>query len=261
MAVVKTVTSGQPIKAGWANSLVNEVNTKQGLQLRGRAASTTSLRSIKPDNDPAFQVNYTHGTYSINAGQIYINGILVKTENDLTSFNQYSSCSNWNEECNHTPSSENDLPIWYIELTYPKNLTEENKEDVECELHKITKGGVIPDVEEENNSSESEEPGVENEKATIKKIIQLTDVIDGLVVQLISGSIYINDAQKTISLIEGDGISITEQSNTFTIGLNLSIISEDGIVFKDEVLQNKTRVVTLRKPPCDTYIFHGDVTE
>ena len=77
MGVIKSVTSGEPIKASWANSIVHEVNTKQGLRMRGKASNSTSLRPVRVDNDPAWQIRYTCGKACINAGQVYINGMLI----------------------------------------------------------------------------------------------------------------------------------------------------------------------------------------
>ena len=292
MAVVKTVTSGQPIKAGWANSLVNEVNTKQGLKLGGRSASSTSLRPIRIDNDPAFQISKRNGVYSINAGQIYINGILIESE--TTSFNQLSSMSDWNENSSHSPSDENDLPVWWLKVVYPNNLTEENKGEVVCNLIK-TKSG---------EGNEPEQPEVnDNQKS---KLIQLNTVVNGQVKQLVSGSIYINDSLSNIDIKGDNGIEVTKTNDTYNVKLYISIITKDGIEISDELWREKpenedetptrvftvgltpisfidtdgiilrdeyttipddlnpeqskkVRVIEVANPPCDKYEFDGNV--
>lgn len=226
MAVVKTVTSGQPIKAGWANSLVNEINTKQGLKLGGRSASSTSLRPIRIDNDPAFQISKRNGVYSINAGQIYINGILIETE--TTSFNQLSSMSDWTENSFHSPTDENDLPIWWLKVVYPAQLTEDNKGEVVCNLIKT----------KNNSDSEPEQPEVnENQKA---KLIKLNTVVNNQIKQLVSGSIYINDNLSNVAIKGEDGIEVTKTNDTYDIKLYISIITKDGIEISDELWKEET---------------------
>lgn len=292
MAVVKTVTSGQPIKAGWANSLVNEVNTKQGLKLGGRSASSTSLRPIRIDNEPAFQISKRNGVYSINAGQIYINGILIESETN--SFNQLSSMSDWKENSFHSPNDENDIPVWWLKVVYPSQLTEENKGEVVCNLIK-TKSG------EEN---EPEQPEVnDNQKS---KLIQLNTVVNGQVKQLVSGSIYINDTLSNIDIKGDNGIEVTKTNDTYNVKLYISIITKDGIEISDELWREKpenkdvtptrvftvgltpisfididriilrdefanipddqnpeqtkrVRVIEVANPPCDRYEFDGNV--
>jgi hypothetical protein len=77
MSVIKTVSAGQPIKASWANSLVNEVNTKSGLKMKSRPVNTSINPPILPENMPAWHISSDDGIYSLNAGQVYINNILV----------------------------------------------------------------------------------------------------------------------------------------------------------------------------------------
>lgn len=292
MGVVKTVTSGQPIKAGWANSLVNEINTKQGLKLGGKSASSTSLRPIRIDNDPAFQISKRNGVYSINAGQIYINGILIETE--TTSFNQLSSMIDWNENSSHTPNDENDLPIWWLKVVYPNPLTEENKGEVVCNLIKTKHG----------EGNEPEQPEVsDNQKA---KLIKLNTVVDNQIKQLVSGSIYINDNLSNVDINGDNGIEVTKTNDTYDVKLYISIITKDGIEISDELWKEneedeeekpirvftvfptpvsiidtdriilndnyhtipdeedpektkRIRVIEIANPPCDQYEFEGNV--
>lgn len=141
MSVVKTVSSGEPIRAGWANSLVHEVNTKQGLRLRGKSTQSVSLRPVRVDNDPAWQIRYSSGRASINAGQVYINGILI--DGKVSSYNQKCSANNWEKACNYVPSSVDDLPIWYLTISCPKIVTQSNIGEVDCQLV-ISKSGAQP---------------------------------------------------------------------------------------------------------------------
>ena len=79
MPIVKAVTSGEPITAAWANSVVSEVNKTQAIDLSSGMSFRNGSRGIKQTlSDPAFQIRYSYGTYTLNAGQIYINGQLVK---------------------------------------------------------------------------------------------------------------------------------------------------------------------------------------
>lgn len=218
MGVIKSVSSGEPIKAGWANSLVHEVNTKQGLRLIGKTAHSTSLRPVRIDNDPAWQIRYSSGRASINAGQVYINGMLI--DGGVTSFNQVCSAKNWKETSSHVPQSADDFPIWFLTISCPKLVTKENLKEVECSLV-LGKSGEEPKAPSPNEGEE--------EKEFI--VIQMNDVKDGTMVQRVSGSIYIDQA--TVSMVSGDGIQIEQSTNGQTdvikVSLYVSFIGEDGI--------------------------------
>lgn len=234
MAVVKTVSSGDPITAGWANSLVHEINTHEGLRLRGKAANSISLRSVKTDNDPAWQIKYRSGVASINAGQVYINGLLIG--GNVASYNQASSASNWEDTHTYIPKDMNDLPIWYLVITCPQVVTASNVSECTCSLFLSTK------TEEEY--TQPTPPDDLGDKSFIT--IQLNSINGYNLVQLRSGTIYIEQGSG-ISLIAGDGIRIdTNTDNTeYTIALNLSFIAEDGITITETTDTDGQRTVTI----------------
>ena len=251
MGVIKSVTSGEPIKASWANSIVHEVNTKQGLRMRGKASNSTSLRPVRVDNDPAWQIRYTCGKACINAGQVYINGMLI--DGGVASFNQVCSAKNWAETSVYIPKSADDLPFWFLTISCPKKVTKENLKDVECLL---VRGAKEDDVPKPPESQDGEE-----EKELI--IIQINSVKDGTMVQRVSGSIYIE--QSPISMIAGDGIKIEQtkegETDVYEVSLNVSFIGEDGInVIEDteETEDGAVKVVKITATSDKTSIIGED---
>ena len=251
MGVIKSVTSGEPIKASWANSIVHEVNTKQGLRMRGKASNSTSLRPVRVDNDPAWQIRYTCGKACINAGQVYINGMLI--DGGVSSFNQVCSAKNWAETSVYIPKSADDLPFWFLTISCPKQVTKENLKDVECLL---VRGAKEDDVPKPPESQDGEE-----EKEFI--IIQMNSVKDGTMVQRVSGSIYIE--QSPISMIAGDGIKIEQtkegETDVYEVSLNVSFIGEDGInVIEDteETEDGAVKVVKITATSDKTSIIGED---
>jgi hypothetical protein len=111
MSVIQQVSKGQPIRATWANSIVNELNNQSGIVAKGKTSNPYYNTPSKAQNHAAWQVSCTGGVYSLNAGQIYINGYLVTNEHKestvttgegeeavtsyVNSYNMYSSCNNW----------------------------------------------------------------------------------------------------------------------------------------------------------------------
>lgn len=256
MSVVKSVTSGQPITAAWANSLVHEVNTRQGLLLLGKTVHPNYVTPSKANNDPAFQIRYCTGRYSLNAGQIYINGHLVTnghkesttttgegssaTTSYVNSYNMYSSCKNWHEVCNYTPSSGTDLPIWFITISSPKAIiTKDNISEVVAELVVTTDETKIPQQREED---------AETKKFTV---IQLNKKDGTNLVQLVSGTLYLTDTIP--SLVAGDGIKIEEEdNNVLVISANPSVIAQVDVDVREgenvtvvKSVENNTRVFTV----------------
>ena len=150
--VVKNVGRGEPITAFWANSLVNEVNLKQGVHLSGRSIPRPSMRNLQLTSEPAFQIRYTKsGDITLNAGQIYINGLLVGASSEIGeevskhSYNQFSSLKEWEENSVHTMQDLEDLPEWYIVITGPKVVNSTNIGEVEAKLVKLSKGSEPPE--------------------------------------------------------------------------------------------------------------------
>ena len=222
MAVVKTVTSGQPITAGWANSLVHEVNTQQGLRLSGKPSNSTSLRPVKAENTPAWQVSYGNGSYTINGGQLYLNGLLVggHYETLASSYNMVCSASNYEEAKTYTPSSNEDLPRFWLQVAYTTPITPDNINNATCKLI-VTKNDEAPSIPEDSTNPD-------NTTQKVYKNIQLTTVKGTDVLQMVSGSIYYNT---TVSLVSGDGILIEEEAstNSYKVNLYMSFIADDGI--------------------------------
>ena len=174
--VVKNVGRGEPITAFWANSLVNEVNLKQGIHLSGRSIPRPSMRNLQLTSEPAFQIRYTKsGDITLNAGQIYINGLLVGASSEKGeeassekgeevskhSYNQFSSLKEWEENSVHTMQNLEDLPEWYIVITAPKVVNSTNIGEVEAKLVKLSKGSEPPKdpTKESNNSGNSGNSG------------------------------------------------------------------------------------------------------
>ena len=232
MSVIQPVTKGQPIRATWANSLVHEVNTKQGLLLGGRYTYSHYNMPSSLNNDSAWQIRYNCGKYSLNAGQIYINGHLVTNghkentvnvgEGDaaqtmyVNSYNMYSSCKNWYEKCNYTPTDSTDVPVWFITLIVPKEtITKDNITQVVANLVVTNDEKQVPQAE-----------GIDDNQEFI--VIQLNKVEDNHVIQLISGTIHLYEPIP--SLVAGDGIKIIEvEDNILEISCSPSVIADVDI--------------------------------
>lgn len=237
MAVIKTVTKGQPIKAAWANSLVHEVNTKEGLRLKGTRTYSNFNFPSHAVNDTAWQIRRSVGCISLNAGQIYINGILI--DSGIRSFNQVSSANNWVDVCNFYPADETEFPVWYLTIKYPDKITTENLNSVECNLilNKYSEALEAP------TRPEALEEGYK------WQCIQLNTVDQANVVQLVSGTIYLNDTMP--SIVAGDGIKIDEpQEDVLVISCNPSVIANVDVragdnVWVDKSTDNTTRVFTV----------------
>lgn len=190
--VVKNVGRGEPITAYWANSLVNEVNMKQGLHLSGRSIPRPSMRNLQLSSEPAFQIRYTKsGDVTLNAGQVYINGLLVgagksDTDGNITgvvdkhSYNQYSSLKDWDANSVHTMQDLDDLPEWYVVITAPKVVNSSNIHEAEATLIKQAKGSKPPEQPKQNtgnNGSGSDTEEKEEEKMWC--CIQISKVVNG----------------------------------------------------------------------------------
>lgn len=236
MPIVKAVTSGEPITAAWANSVVSEVNKTQAIDLSSGMSFRNGSRGIKQTlSDPAFQIRYSYGTYTLNAGQIYINGQLVKpttkqqkageetgeATTSSNSYNQYSSLKDWDKNYKYKASSAEDFPIWYIVITSPSVVTSANIGEVEAKL-------ICQSHNAEAPKQPTSENGEEQDTSKTWYCIKINDVINKQVVQLVSGSIYLNN---TISLVSGDGILIEAEAttNTYKVNLYVSFIADDGI--------------------------------
>ena len=241
--LVKNVTSGEPISAAWANSLVNNVNLKQGLSVANRSVEFTKARGgLQFANDAAWQIRITQDRkVTINAGQIYINGLLVSPEDAKHSYNQFCSCSNWETVCVQEIGDDGSLPIFYIDLKMPSQVTEENIDEVTATL-KVKKSGELSD-------DESNEENDDNEEGTRSITIQLNDVVENEIKQKVSGSIYLDSAAAGFPRAK-EGIIICEEENEIedeqgnktkvkenVIKLHVSIIGEDGIEVLDSLYE------------------------
>lgn len=241
--VVKNVGRGEPITAFWANSLVNEVNMKQGLHLSGRSIPRPSMRNLQLASEPAFQIRYTKsGDVTLNAGQIYINGLLVGAgkadadgnvtgATDKHSYNQYSSLKDWDANSVHTMQDIEDLPEWYVVITGPKVVNSSNISEVEAKLVKQKKG-TKPPVQPKENTNTGGTGSTESTTEEEEKMwccIQLSKVVNGELLQLVSGSIFLSTAP--VSLVSGDGILIEsdEKGEVYKVNLYVSFIADDGI--------------------------------
>ena len=275
MAIIKSVQSGQPITAAWANSVVAKCNVTEAANLGSSPQPTRCSRGIKQTlSDPAFHIRTSYGVHTINAGQVYINNILVnptvKTDEPSTvnegesgytslassnSYNMYSSLQNWKENYQYISSSPSDLPIWYITLSTPKVVTTDNVKEVEAKLEVTKKGGEAPKQPEQKDGEESKR----------WYCIQLNDVEGQRIIQKVSGSIYLNTGN--ISLVSGDGILIESDTSgeVFTVNTHLSFIGEDGIIVTESYTEKEEtttddqgNTVTTKKHPKKVITIKGD---
>ena len=252
--IVKTVSSGQPITAAWANSLVGVVNTPTITCLTSHPNFRKGNRGIRNmQNDAAFHVRLSYGVYTLNTGQIYMNGLLVQPqkkegEEQVTSensYNMYSSISGWTENYFHVSSGGSDCPVWYITIEAPKHVTKDNISEVKATLIKKTTEEA-PDVPENLEEGKTwlciqlntfEEVGEEDNKTKYLK-------------QLVSGTIYLNEAMP--SLVAGDGIKIEEVEDVLVISSNPSVIAQVDVDVREgenikvvKSVDNTTRVFTV----------------
>lgn len=258
MSVIQTVTKGQPIRASWANSIVHEMNNTRGLYLGGKYCYSHYNTPSKADNTAAWQITYTNGKYSLNAGQIYINGNLVTnghTESTVTvgegeeaqtmyvnSYNMYSSCRNWYDKCNYTPMDATDLPIWFITLIVPKaTITKDNISQVIANL-------VVTNDEKQVPTAE----GIDDNQEFI--VIQLNKVDGTNIIQLISGTIHLYEPIP--SLVAGDGIKITEiEDNVLEISSNPEVIANVDV---DVRAGNNVKVVKSTDNTTRVFTVHSE---
>ena len=248
MSILKTVTKGEPITATWANSIIHEVNNKSGNYAKGRYTYTHYNTPSKAQSSEAWKITYNNGTYSLNAGQVYINGLLVTNTHTqptiitgdktvwVNSFNQYSSCSNWYEKCNYQATDATDLPIfWLLIVTPTERITQDNIQQVVASIE-VTK-------------DEKQVPKLDIDNGKELTVIQLNKVEENNLIQLVSGSIYLNEAVP--SLVAGDGITINPLPHNV-----LEIASTGGS--SDIVVEAGESVdVTANSGPPKTYTVHA----
>ena len=241
--LIKSVSAGEPIRASWANSIANTLNNIQGLDMSAkRGKSPNGIILPKTILDPAFHIRFSGGYWCLNAGQIYINGLLVGSKSETSSsssssntssnsYNQYSSMKNWDKNSTHKAQEYTDMPEWYVVITGPKVVTKANIGEVEAELIKQPKGTEAP--KQPNQSSTPSNPDTETKPEEQEDkmwiCIQLSKVENDRMIQLVSGSIYLSTPN--VSLVGGDGICVTpnEDGSVQTIDLYVSFIAEDGI--------------------------------
>ena len=242
--VIKNVSRGEAITAAWANSLVNEVNLQQGgIRLVGRNVNEISGTRIQMASEPAFQIRYTKNGYvTLNAGQIYVNGYLVtqtaeEGETTQHSYNQFSSIKNWDKYAIHKMENGlEDLPEWYITIISPKDVDEKNISEVEAELVKNTMGQAAPTKPDKLDEDK------------IWECIQVSKVVNGQLLQMVSGSIFFTTpSDSTLSIIAGDGINIYFDDSTdkeaCVISAKLSVIPKDNIITTNQYTDNDGNIV------------------
>jgi hypothetical protein len=95
--ITKTVKAGEPIKASWANDLLAEVYKPNGTYTPTTNKTIRCRTNTNMANDAAFAIRYSYGTYTINAGSIYINNFLISPPNNDSenSYNMFSSIKKW----------------------------------------------------------------------------------------------------------------------------------------------------------------------
>lgn len=233
--LVKNVTAGEPITASWANALVNNVNQRQSANISTRGVEFTKAKGgMQFVNDPAWQIRITADRkITLNAGQIYVNGLLVKPKDSTqgeSSYNQICSVTGWKDNC-VKDYIEDDLPVFTIEIEMPYVVDESNISDVVATL-KVAKAG------EANNGSSNEGSDAEEDSDKRKISIQLNDVEEKEIKQLVSGTIWLN--YNTVSFIAGDNIhliqKVDEVTNVETLQIHNkhSFVAGDGITILEE---------------------------
>ena len=230
MAVVSKVNVGTPITAAWANSLVTEANNQPVQSGSFYDASGKTGKGYMLSSYGAWHISCTnHGTVCLNAGQIYINNLLVtpaKSDDGSWngSYNQKCSCGNF-KDFEVTQCTKDTLPVFYIIIKMPVDVTSETIKKVRATLYKSMGEQPTPPAP----------PALEEDETY--KIIQLNEVNNCQIKQLISGTIYLNFNSSTggydiqpISLVAGDGINIEYDKNAYSIAAKVSLIEGDGII-------------------------------
>lgn len=235
--IVKNVAPGIPITAAWANSLVNAVNQSEQLVIpKNSVEFTKGKTNIFFENNSAWQISLTpERKVFLNAGQIYVNGLLVKAGEE-SSYNQFCSCTNYEKNCLKELDENGKFPVWEIEMEMPIVVTAENIDQVKAELKiKSTETSGDADIGTGNDNSTDTE-GDEEKDETTKITIPINDS-EGK--QFVSGSIFITLGTGNVSHVGDDGISIEDLLDEGTkqqvckIALDVSIIGEDGVTVID----------------------------
>ena len=135
--MIKTVSKGEAIKATWANSIVNTLNSMGGINYTNRSIENHLGKGFQFASNAAFQIRYTkNGQFTINSGQIYVDGELIclieDKERSLTesSYNMFGSLENWNKVSLYSPTSPYDLPIWSITIFKLETEDPDNKKPI-----------------------------------------------------------------------------------------------------------------------------------
>jgi hypothetical protein len=266
--IVQTVSSGQPITATWANSLVGVVNTPSITCLTSHPNYRKCNRGIRDaQNDASFHVRLAYGVYTLNTGQIYMNGLLVQPQKkegeeqgtSENSYNMFSSISGWTENYYHVIATEGKTPYWYITIEAPTHVTKANISEVKATLIKNTteEAPTAPENLEEGKTwlciqlNTFEEVGEEDNKTYLLK-------------QLVSGTIYLNEAIP--SIVAGDGIKITEiEDNVLEISSNPEVIANVDVDVRAgenvkvvKSVDNTTRVFTVHANVPTVSLLAGD---
>lgn len=217
---IKNVTKGEKITASWANSLVDTVNSLGGLDLRGHSAGNNNKNTHKPYQPHSqFLIRKTANlTYTIEAGSIFVDGELI--ESASSSHFQYSSLTDYEQNSSYSPTSADDLPIWYIDI-----FTTENEEQQKHIAILKVKGNLEP----------FQDSSISDYEFNTRIILNTVDLDKKEVRQIVSGTIYLQTNKATgnieqISIISGDGIQITYADNTYAIKANISVISGDNLI-------------------------------
>lgn len=240
MSVVKTVKSGDPISAMWANSIVSAVNTLPSFASNTRGYFGKGHRPISYHDSSAFEIHFCDsGQFFLNTGQLYIDNQLLTCGDN--SYNQYGSVENWKELSVYTPQSVDDLPLWSINI-YQCIEPDEHHPLFRAILKVQSATTLIPPVD------------TPPDKYVLVKTIPLNtvDKQNKSIKQLVSGSIYIstsggNVVTNNISLVAGDGIKLTftTDPDACKIEQNLSVISTDDIILVSQTA-NPDNVHTIR---------------
>lgn len=245
MSVVSKVNKGTPITAAWANSLVTEANNQPLQSSSFSDASGKSGRGSVLSSHGAWHISCTnHGTVCLNAGQIYINNLLVqppKTDDEtwVGSYNQKCSCANFSE-FEITKCTAETLPVFYIIIKMPVDVTPNNINQVSAMLYKSSGENPTPPTAPELE---------ENETYTV---IQLNEVKNYQIKQLISGTIYLNYNSSTggydiepVSIIAGDGIRVDYKDDAYTITAKVSLISTDDVIITNQYVEASSGIIML----------------
>lgn len=219
-------------------------------------------------SEPAFQIRFTKsGSITLNAGQIYFNGLLVsptvdqcdsgtgvegEVPTEIHSYNMFSSIKNWNENSVHCMKDIEDYPQWYIVITAPLIVTKENIGKVKAELVKKNPNEQPPTKPEKQQGEEQSQ----------WLCFQVSKKQQEKLLQLISGSVWI--WQTPISIIGQDGIIVDESMDTngtatFTIkgnvisDVDIDIIGGQNISVQ-ETINGTTRQFTINATDKDTII-------